>query len=180
MDAFPQRKLHRLQNYDYSQNGCYFITICTFQRRNLLCTAGNAVPGVPPSVNPTEIGKIVLAAWDRMSEINPCVSTDSFCLMPNHIHGIVVINDRELVETAERRGRRSLPDIVRAFKSATTREFNRLVDPARKNALWQGSYYDEVIRNDSHLTAVRQYIAGNAARWTEDEYYTPDPNPQNI
>ena len=102
-EPLPQRKQPRLQGYDYGQNGYYFITICTHDRANLLCTVGNA---------------------------------------------------------------------VRAFKSATTREYNRIVPTDRKNKLWQGSYYDEIIRNDAHLDAVRAYIDGNAARWSEDEYYT--------
>ena len=164
MESRPERKLHRLKNYDYGQNSYYFITICTDQRRNLLCTVGNAVPGVPIPVIPTEIGKIVLAAWEKMGQIEPYIHTDAFCLMPNHIHGIVVIDAPEHDETAERRGRRSLPELVRAFKSVTTREFNRIVPTSEKNMLWQGSYYDEVIRNNSHLDFVRQYIDSNPAR----------------
>lgn len=171
MDALPERKLHRLKQYDYSQNGYYFITICTDRRRPLLCSVGNAVPGVPRSVAPTEIGTIVLEAWARMSEIDPYIRTDAFCLMPNHIHGIIVIDVPE-GEAKERRGRRSLPDLVRAFKSTTTRAFKRMNASAGQVALWQGSYYDEIIRNDAHLAAVRSYIDGNPAKWPEDEYYT--------
>jgi REP element-mobilizing transposase RayT len=171
MEQLPKRKQHRLQQYDYSQNGYYFITICTHHRKPLLCRVGNAVPGVPPSVTPTPIGNAVLSAWICMSEIDPYIHTDAFCLMPNHIHGIIVIDAPE-GETAERRGRRSLPDLVRAFKSTTTREFNRMNAYAGQDALWQSSYYDTVIRNDAHLNAVRAYIDINPAKWPEDEYYT--------
>ena len=170
MENYPKRRLHRLQHYDYSQNGYYYVTICTDHRRNLLCTVGNAVPGVPLSVMPTAIGNMVMAAWKRMSEVVPYVHTDAFCLMPNHIHGIIVIDAPE--ELSERRGLRSLPELVRAFKSTTTREYRRNYDISDQSSLWQGSYYDEVIRNDAHLDAVRDYIDGNAARWPEDEYYT--------
>ncbi len=171
-DSFSQRKLPRLQGYDYGQDGYYFVTICTHDRANLLCTVGNAVPGVPIPVIPTDIGKIVLSAWERMATVDPYIFTDAFCLMPNHIHGIIVIDYPLPGDSTERRGRRSLPELVRAFKSATTREYNRIVPTDRKNKLWQGSYYDEIIRNDAHLDAVRAYIDGNAARWSEDEYYT--------
>ena len=171
MEELPKRKLHRLQQYDYSQNGYYFITICTHHRKPLLCTVGNAVLGVPPSVKPTSIGEAVLSAWMHMSEIDPYIRTDAFCLMPNHIHGIIVI-DAPKEETAERRGRRSLPDLVRAFKSVTTREYKRMFGVTEQDALWQSSYYDEIIRNDAHLAAVQSYIDGNPSKWTEDEYYT--------
>jgi len=170
---YPQRKLHRLQGYDYGQNGAYFVTICTRDKKPILCHVGNAVPGVPPAVTPTAVGEIVLAAWENMNRIDPDVRTDAFCLMPNHIHGIIRIDrPREPSET-ERRGRRSLPEIVRGLKSVTTRAYNRLVPESEKNRLWQSSYYDVVIRSEAHYLAVWDYIAGNAARWTEDEYYTP-------
>ena len=171
MENCPKRKLHRLQRYDYSQNGYYFVTICTDHRRNLLCTVGNAVPGVPLSVKPTAVGSMVMAAWERMSEVSPYVHTDAFCLMPNHIHGIIVIDAPE-GETPERRGRRSLPELVRAFKSTTTREYRRSLSISDQSSLWQGSYYDEVIRNDAHLDAIRAYIDSNPAKWSEDKYYT--------
>ncbi len=172
-DVLPERKLHRLQHYDYSQTGYYFITICTFQRRNLLSRVGNAVPGVPLPVIPTEIGQIVLTAWDKMDLIEPHIRTDAFCLMPNHVHGIIRFDSPIAEAVSERRGRRSLPDIVRAFKSATTREFNRISPASMKNKLWQSSYYDEIVRSDTHLDYVRSYIACNAEKWSDDEYYTP-------
>ena len=170
----PVRKLHRLPGYDYGQNGYYFVTICTKNHRKLLCSVGNAVPGVPHPVTSTEVGDLVLRAWDRMSEIDPQIHTDYFCMMPNHVHGIIVIDgiDDGTVQT-ERRGRRSLPEIVRAFKSVTTREYNRIVPKEERNTLWQGSYYDEVIRNEAHLAVIRNYIETNPARWSEDEYFTP-------
>ena len=74
------------------------------------------------------------------------------------------------------RGRRSLPEIVRGFKSVTTREYNRLVPAEKNNTLWQGSYYDTVLRSEAHYLTVRQYIDENPIRWTEDEYFTP-PEP---
>ena len=174
MEDLPRRKLPRLRGYDYSQNGYYFITICTHDRKDLLCTVGNAVPGVPIPMIPTRIGNIVLSAWKRMACVDPYIDTDAFCMMPNHIHGIICIDYPMQCEAAERRGRRSLPELVRAFKSATTRAYNRIAAAGEKNMLWQSSYYDEIIRNASHLDAVRSYIDGNPARWAEDEYYTDE------
>ena len=108
-----------------------------------------------------------------MSEIDPGIHTDYFCMMPNHIHGIIVIDSMDDgAAQAERRGRRSLPEIVRAFKSASTREYNKIVPASERNLLWQSSYYEEVIRNESHLQIIRNYIETNPFKWSEDEYYT--------
>ena len=168
---YPQRKLHRLKDYDYSRNGAYFVTICTRDRRPLLCRVGNAVPGVPPVVTPTAVGEIVLDAWETLSRLDPDIRTDAFCLMPNHIHGIILFDCPPESSETERRGRRSLPELIRGLKSMTTRAYNRLVPESEKNRLWQGSYYDVVIRSEAHYYAVWDYISGNPARWAEDEYY---------
>lgn len=159
------RKLHRLKNWDYSQNGYYFVTICTYGKKNILAKVGNAVLGVPkedflPEL--TETGEIAKNAWTRISQIAPNFKTDSFCIMPNHIHGIIIIENQEPdVSEAERRGRRSLQDIVRGFKSTVTREYNKLVPSEQKNKLWQASFYDEIIRNEQMLYEARNYIRYN-------------------
>ncbi len=194
----PERKLHRLKNYDYSSNGCYFITICTLHRECILSTVvGNAVPGVPPdcptaTVLPTEIGKMVIECWNKMSDVDENVSTDRFCLMPNHIHGIIIIknqppaldfNDNSdisenhrtfsgcLGQVAERRGRRSLQDLVRGFKSVTTRGYNKMVSNCH-NGLWQKSYYDRIIRNADEYRKITEYIENNPQQWKTDRHNT--------
>lgn len=175
----PNRKLHRLPSWDYSQNGYYYITVCTHNRRNLLCV-GNAVPGVPNvsgnenQMVPTEIGKIVLEAWDKMSRIDSNIKTDYFCLMPNHIHGIIVIENQPFTENEEeRRRRRSIHDLVRGFKSVTTREYNKIVSNNEKNLLWQSSFYDEIIKNEDMLYETRRYIDENPMKWQDDKLYMP-------
>lgn len=171
-NRFPQRRLHRLKDWDYSQTGYYHITICTKNRRPILANVGNAVLGVPPEVVPTTIGCAVLRAWAKLSQLDKNITTDYFCLMPNHIHGIVVIqNQPPTANEAERRGRRSLPEIVRAFKSTTTREYNRMVPENKRNTLWQSSFYDEIIRNNGMLYETRKYIEENPFKWNEDDLY---------
>ena len=83
--------------------------------------------------------------------------------MPNHIHGIVIIEKSN--------SGKSLQDIVRGFKSVTTREYNQLVPNKDKNTLWQKSFYDEIIRNDAMLLDIRKYIFGNPSKWLEDDLY---------
>ena len=159
----PKRKLHRLKEYDYSQSGYYFITICTKDKKKLLSNVGNAVLGIPPKL--TEIGQMVQEAWDKMSQIDAYIRTDEFCIMPNHIHGIIVIENG----ITERRGRRSLQSLVTGFKSVTTRKYNGYT--GKNSSLWQSSYYDVVIKNEAQLYETRKYIMENPLKWTLDEYY---------
>ena len=171
----PRRKLHRLQQYDYSQNGCYYITVCTMNRRNILATY---VYGESNVFAPTAIGNIVISAWEKMSDIDANIKTDYFCLMPNHIHGIIVIENQQNIPKgagyrvgADNGGRRSLNDVVRGFKSVTTREFNKSVSDEMKNTLWQPSFYDEIIKDEEMLYKIRKYIEENPQKWREDELF---------
>ena len=160
---YPKRKLHRLKNWDYSQNGYYHITICTKGKRTLLCNIQQT--GLETQVIPTAVGKLVEEHWKRLGATYPNVKTDYFCLMPNHLHGIIVIEEAEQPTGA------TLQKIVRGFKSVTTRAYNAMVSETEKNTLWQSSYYDEIIRDDVMLYNVRNYILGNPSKWLEDDLY---------
>ncbi len=121
---YPQRKLHRLKSWDYSPNGYYHVTICTQGKRKLFCRIQQN--GLQTQVIPTMVGKLILEHWDKLGTIYPNVKTDYFCIMPNHVHGILVIEGVEQ-ETAA-----SLPKIVRGFKSVTTRAYNQIVPEEEK------------------------------------------------
>ncbi len=157
----PRRKLHRLKNWDYSQPSYYHVTICTQNKKNILCQIHQA--GLDTVVIPSAAGQCVIDNWNRLHTLYPNIKTDYFCLMPNHIHGIIIIEPSN--------EQKSLSDIVRGFKSVTTREFNKMVPECKKNTLWQSSFYDEIIKNDSMLFEVRKYIFGNPSKWLEDELY---------
>ena len=161
---YPDRKLHRLQTWDYSAPGYYFVTICTRHKRCVLSRITGSGEGT--EVQLTAVGRIVQKCWDRMNSVAPHIRTDYFCIMPNHIHGIVVI------EAHPKEAARSLPDLIHGFKSAVTREYNRIADPNEKNLLWQSSYYDEIIRNEAMLLRARKYIEDNPYKWVEDELFT--------
>ena len=160
---YPQRKLHRLQTWDYHQPGYYHITICTKDRHSILCSIHQ--DNLDTRVIPTAIGQMIQKQWDHLHQHYPNIKTDYFCLMPNHIHGIIVIEP-----SLEGRSI-SLSEVVRGFKSVTTRAYNQLVPQHQKNTLWQASFYDEIIRNDQMLSEVRKYISGNPSKWLEDELY---------
>lgn len=177
MNHLPQRKRLRLKDYDYSQAGYYFITICTQGKRKILCD----IVGDDSLVIPSTIGKIVSDRWNNISKLNDKIKTDLFCLMPNHIHGIIIIeNSNQNIkidkkfgfETAEQYGLRSLQGVIRDYKSITTRLYNKLVTDQERNTLWQKSFYDHIIRDEEELQKIREYIYNNPRQWHLDKYYT--------
>ena len=124
-------------------------------------------------------GKVVEEEWIRAAVLRPYVELDSFVVMPNHIHGITCIRDNgrntaRLAPTFGRFGRplpSSLPTIIGAFKSACTRRINEMEKTT--GVVWQRNYYEHIIRNESELSRIREYIGNNAGRWGED-IYNPD------
>ena len=164
MENFPQRKQLRLRNYDYAQAGYYFVTLCAKDKVNLFgkIIAGDAEePVLPNKMQENHIGKIVIECWNRINEIYDNVKTDAFCLMPNHMHGIIVIT-----ETGGQ-GRPPLRKIIQRFKSVTSRMCFRY----KYTTIWQRNYYEHVICNEHELQKTREYIIGNPAKWHEDKYY---------
>ena len=157
--VLPQRKLHRLASWDYSQPGYYYVTICTKDKKKLLSRITPKATQVQADL--TKTGQIVKNAWERIENTYPGVKLDYYCIMPNHLHGILVLEEGVI----------SLSDIIRGFKSVTTREFNKNCPEEMKNTLWQSSFYDEIIRNDEMLYDVRKYIFGNPSKWVEDSLF---------
>jgi len=162
MDKLPQRKNIRLQNYDYSQTGYYFVTICTKDRINIF---GNIVVADDPvchksTMETNEIGEIVKNCWNKIDDIYDNAKTDAFCIMPNHVHGIIVVGQGG-------QSRPPLPKIIQGFKSVTT----RMCFKYDIKILWQRNYYDHIIRNEHEYQSICEYIENNPLKWIEDEYY---------
>ncbi|HLF18831.1 MAG TPA: transposase [Candidatus Omnitrophota bacterium] len=155
------RKFLRLKGYDYSQCGYYFVTVCTKGRVEWF---GN-IRGDKMELN--EYGKIVNDAWYWLENQYEYVSLDEFIIMPNHIHGIICIDDC-------RGGSRTAPTIksigrlVGAFKTVSTKQINQVRNtPAMQ--LWQRSFFDHIIRNEVSLQRIREYIRSNLIMWAEDK-----------
>jgi putative transposase len=174
-----RRRSIRLPHFDYSQNGTYFVTICTWRREPLF---GDVVGG---EMRLNEWGQIVRDEWLRTESLRPNVELDAFVAMPNHFHGIIVITERGGFVGAQRAAplRRpgitpnnvapgSLGAIIRSFKSAATRRINRLRDNPGV-PVWQRNYYERVIRDDAEWNRIREYVTGNPANWADDENH-PD------
>jgi putative transposase len=157
---FDRQKHHRrsirLQGYDYSQAGMYYITIVTQGREYLFGEVINA------EMILNRFGQIVQYAWFDLPKHYMHVELDMFCIMPNHVHAIIVLTDRMLVK------RYPLSEVVRAFKSFSARRINSL----RKTQgipVWQRNYYEHVIRDGNDLQAKRAYIMSNPLNWDDDD-----------
>jgi putative transposase len=163
------RRSIRLRGYDYSQAGAYFVTVCAYQRQ---CLFGAVIEG---QMVLNEVGKIAQACWNEIPAHFPRVELDAFVVMPNHVHGIIVMMDAGRgtacrAPTAESFGKPvpgSLPTIVRSFKSAVTRRINQWrTTPGQP--VWQRNYFEHIVRNESALDRIRGYIETNPARWALD------------
>ena len=189
------RRSIRLNGYDYTTPGAYFITVCTFQRESLF---GEVVDG---AVKLNDLGKIVNHAWHDLPNHYSHVIMDQFCIMPNHIHGIIILNDHIRntggSETRPYKNSRTdknthpdnytqpynntrsfnshphpdkhhgLPEIVRAFKSFSSRRINELLESPGVPT-WQRNYYDHIIRDEHELRAVQDYVLSNPLNWESD------------
>ena len=158
----------RLKGWDYAAAGWYFVTICTRGREHFF---GQVVEA---DVQLTDIGDIGSQYWYDIPKHFPSADVDEFVVMPNHVHGIVVI--KHSVETPHvaslPAGNKfgplkpgSLSKIVQAYKAAVTRWCRQ------NNHLefdWQPRFYDHVVRDEKTLKAIRQYIAANPAKWEFD------------
>ncbi len=171
------RRSVRLKDYDYSWAGWYYVTICTDCRA---CLFGEIVNDVMVL---NGIGKIVEEEWLKTPTIRAEIEIDQYVIMPNHMHAIVIIN--ETVNQSESKpvwthGRASLPALTRSprslsslvagFKSAVTKRIN-IERKTPGVPIWQGRFYDHVIRNEADLHRIRRYITNNPLQWSLDEEY---------
>ncbi len=168
--AYDPKKHHRrsirLNGYDYAQPGAYFVTTVTHQRE---CLFGDVVDGEMMLNVCGEIAKLV---WDELPNHYPYVILDEFCVMPNHVHMIIVLS-----ETSSSRGgfqthpypkRHALPEIVRGFKTFSARRINESQN-SRGVPVWQRNYYERIVRDDREMNAIRQYIQNNPLNWEQDK-----------
>jgi len=146
----------RLPDYDYAQPGGYFITLCVEGRLPLFGTMHSEAVALSPA------GSVIQDTWDQLPSAYTRVDIDAFAVMPDHIHGIVL-----LLEDEERT--LGLPDLVSRFKTLTQKRYRDGVREARWPAyagrLWQLNYYEHVIRDEHDLQQIRRYILENPLRW---------------
>jgi len=161
-----RRRSIRLKEYDYSQAGAYFVTICTHGH---VCLLGEIVEG---EMILNGAGVIVLEVWGQLPRHYAHVVLDSFVIMPNHVHGVVVLGDNSAIRAGLKpaptvRRVHGLQEIVRAFKTFSSRRINEF-QGTRGVPVWQRNYYEHIIRSYKTLNAMREYIEKNPSQWQKD------------
>ena len=151
---YSERKRLRLPCFDYSDNGAYFVTLCTKNRANVL----SKIVGNDALVVPTAIGEKVLECLKNIENVYNGVTLDYYVIMPNHIHAIFFFNN-----ISKQKCHLDLPKIMKDLKSVTTRFHKKYC--GINESLWQNSYYDHIIRNKEDLFETRKYIENNPIRW---------------
>jgi REP element-mobilizing transposase RayT len=166
----PHRRSLRLQDYDYSEPGAYFVTICLQGKANLLGEIAHDAMCL------NDAGRMIEHWWQELPHKYPSVELDAYVIMPSHFHGIVV----KVGEASEEpHDDTTLSEIIGWFKTMTTNDYIRGVKQLRwerfDGRLWQRNYWEHVIRNESSLMSIRRYIENNPMRWALDiENPTPE------
>ena len=169
-----QRRSIRLHGYNYSQPGSYFVTICTQDKVPLL---GEIVEGEMVLNN---VGKVVESCWLAIPNHFANIELDKFVVMPNHVHGIIVIypadndiNDTVGVQNFEPLQNKyqhiipkSIGSMIRAFKIGVTKWVHKNTN---LHSIWQRNFYEHIIRNEPELNKIRCYIINNPAKWEFDQ-----------
>lgn len=159
-----ERKRNRLKEYDYSNAGFYFVTICVNDRNDYF----GKIYGTKCVLN--EFGKTIKQILENIPVLYPYVTIDYYVIMPNHIHIIIIIDPsnvnvvtgRDLSLTEKPKLKiKSLSEIIGAFKTMSSKELHK---NGLKDFKWQRSFYDRVIRNEKELYFIRQYIEQNPLR----------------
>ena len=160
MNELPKRKSIRLSQYDYSQNGAYFITICTKDRQSLFGSVG------ADSIS----ARTITTTFENTIKQYSGIAAPIFVVMPNHFHAIIMI------ERADMESAPTISDVVQAFKRYSTVEYSKLVHqgmlPPYDKQVWQRGFYDHIIRNQSDYDEIYRYIENNPVQWEQDELYT--------
>ena len=155
---YDQQKFHRrsirLQGFDYSSAGAYFVTIVAWRREMLF---GDVVDG---EMKLNQIGEIVSDKWRWLESQYEYVELGAWIVMPNHFPGILVINGRG--------------GLIGAFKTVSTKHIN-LLRNTEGQVVWQRNYYEHIIRNEREWENIHSYIESNPSMWADD-----DENPNRI
>ena len=164
-----KRKPNRLSEYDYSESGYYFVTICAANKQKIFGTivgancvrpnAGTAPVGancVCPQIKLSNIGLIVQSNIEVLDNTYPSVSVDRYVIMPNHLHLIIKISGRPQVAPTVSRA-------IKQFKGSVTKQVGI--------PIWQRSFYDHIIRDERDYLRIAEYMENNPARWDDDPYF---------
>ncbi|HYF98069.1 MAG TPA: transposase, partial [Coxiellaceae bacterium] len=166
MQKYKDKSL-RLPSWNYSANGFYFLTLCTHNRHHSL---GEIING---QLQKTKAAILVENCWLSLNGHYGNCYLDEFIIMPNHLHGLIFIEQEETSELAHQltTQRRSMliPKMVGRFKMQSTKLINEAQKTPGKK-FWQSDYYDRVVRNEDELNNIREYIHDNPMAWEYDRF----------
>ena len=185
-EEWKKRKTPRLQCFDYSSVGVYFLTLCTQNRQCILSrVVGTGVPdcpgepqniivgtGVPdcPQIQLTQYGEIAEKYIKQIDAFYEHLSVESYVIMPNHVHLLLFVKDngqsRTPVPTNVTRANSVVSQFVSTFKRFCNKEYGQNI--------WQSRYYDHIIRNRNDHEEHMRYIYENPMRWYYDELYAEE------
>ncbi len=148
-EKLPIRKRIRLKDYDYSKENMYFITICIKNRLEILGTIREE-----NNIELSNEGNIVKKNIYKIEEIYKNIGIDEYIIMPNHIHILIWIKDKNGV---------TISKIIKHYKTNVSKEI--------KYSIWQKSFYEHIVRNEKEYLNVREYIRNNIINWKNDKYY---------
>jgi len=158
----PVRKKIRLQGYNYSQPGYYFITVCVDGGYEMLGrVVGDAVLCVPPCVELSEIGKIVQTYLEKMNTVIERAFLENYVIMPNHVHLLIALKGGTQRTASPTKA--IVPRIVHGMKFVVTKQIGY--------AIWQRSYHEHIVRNETEYRHIWRYIDNNPTKWAEDRYF---------
>ena len=171
MARSAERKNPRMKQWNYSSEGWYFVTICVKNRAHVF---GNVRKG---KMRFNKWGKIAHECWQQIPIHFPGVEIDQFVIMPNHVHGIVVLRDdfrrNKACLVPINRREMKLSTIIGSFKSVTTKKINSNIQ--NDIFAWQRSFHDHIIRSERELINIQNYIFFNPDNWRDDDFFVQSP-----
>ncbi len=164
-----RRISYRLPGYDYSLAGAYFVTIIAKNRQCLFGSIENGTMGI------NEAGKIITDTWQKLEKTYPYVVVDEYCLLPDHFHGILWIQELIPYGPGSKINLagpgmikiKPLGQLIGSFKTCSTKQIN-LMNHTPGERIWQRNFYDRIIRNEKELDRIRAYIMANPCRWPNE------------
>ena len=156
------RRSIRLSNFDYSQPSAYYVTLCV---QDFQCILAHVVNG---QIQLKKAGEICMKVWQSLPNRFPTVELDVVSIMPNHMHGILLLNLDDIANGP------ILGGVIGAFQSLVFHQYYQWIKKNNieaKAKFWQRNYYEHVIRNEKDWERIRKYIIENPMNWNEDTYY---------
>jgi putative transposase len=165
------RRSIRLRGWDYASPGAYSVTLCTQDRVALF---GEVRDG---HMHLSDLGAIVADAWQWLSAHYAHIALDAWCVMPNHLHGILIIRTGGPHDGQTPQGgtpAKPIGQVIGAFKTVSTKHIN-LARRSPGATVWQRNFWEHIVRDGDEMDRIRAYIRDNPLTWSLDDLNAPAP-----